>query len=135
MNNFQMAGFNNGNMMQNPNLLDNMKAFKNCNKVDASIFNKMPLINSENKVNLPQNQNNFVNFQLQQMNNNQILQQISQFNINNDMPNMKIDIIPRAEKTISIQEAQMQNQNMMKFFDSGYLPGEQMEGGFNNPNN
>ena len=135
MNNFQMAGFNNGNMMQNPNLLDNMKTFKNYNKVDASIFNKMPLINSENKVNLPQNQNNFVNFQLQQMNNNQILQQISQFNINNDMPNMKIDIIPRAEKTISIQEAQMQNQNMMKFFDSGYLPGEQMEGGFNNPNN
>ena len=135
MNNFQMAGFNNGNMMQNPNLLDNMKAFKNCNKVDASIFNKMPLINSENKVNLPQNQNNFVNFQLQQMNNNQFLQQVNQFNINNDMPNMKIDIIPRAEKTIFIQEAQMQNQNMMKFFDSGYLPGEQMEGGFNNPNN
>ena len=135
MNNCQMAGFNNGNMMQNPNLLDNMKTFKNYNKVDASILNKMPLINSENKINLPQNQNNFVNFQLQQMNNNQILQQISQFNINNDMPNMKIDIIPRAEKTISIQEAQMQNQNMMKFFDSGYLPGEQMEGGFNNPNN
>ena len=135
MNNFQMAGFNNGNMMQNPNLLDNMKTFKNYNKVDASILNKMPLINSENKINLPQNQNNFVNFQLQQMNNNQILQQISQFNINNDMPNMKIDIIPRAEKTISIQEAQMQNQNMMKFFDSGYLPGDQIDGGFNNPNN
>ena len=135
MNNFQMAGFNNGNMMQNPNLLDNMKTFKNYNKVDASILNKMPLINSENKINLPQNQNNFVNFQLQQMNNNQILQQVNQFNINNDMPNMKIDIIPRAEKTISIQEAQMQNQNMMKFFDPFYLPGEQMEGGFNNPNN
>ena len=135
MNNFQMAGFNNGNMMQNPNLLDNMKTFKNYNKVDASIFNKMPLINSENKINLPQNQNNFVNFQLQQINNNQILQQISQFNINNNMSNMKIDIIPRAEKTISIQEAQMQNQNMMKFFDCGYLPGEQIEGGFNNPNN
>ena len=135
MNNFQMAGFNNGNMMQNPNLLDNMKTFKNYNKVDASILNKMPLINSENKINLPQNQNNFVNFQLQQMNNNQILQQISQFNINNDMPNMKIDIIPRAEKTISIQEAQMQNQNMMKFFDSGYLSGDPIEGGFNNPNN
>ena len=135
MNNFQMAGFNNGNMMQNPNLLDNMKTFKNYNKVDASILNKMPLINSENKINLPQNQNNFVNFQLQQMNNNQILQQISQFNINNDMPNMKIDIIPRAEKTISIQEAQMQNQNMMKFFDPGYLSCEQIEGGFNNPNN
>ena len=135
MNNFQMAGFNNGNMMQNPNLLDNMKTFKNYNKVDASILNKMPLINSENKINLPQNQNNFVNFQLQQMNNNQILQQISQFNINNDMPNMKIDIIPRAEKTISIQEAQMQNQNMMKFFDPCYLPGDQFEGGFNNPNN
>ena len=135
MNNFQMAGFNNGNMMQNPNLLDNMKTFKNYNKVDASILNKMPLINSENKINLPQNQNNFVNFQLQQMNNNQFLQQVNQFNINNDMPNMKIDIIPRAEKTISIQEAQMQNQNMMKFFDPFYLPGEQMEGGFNNPNN
>ena len=135
MNNFQMAGFNNGNMMQNPNLLDNMKTFKNYNKVDASILNKMPLINSENKINLPQNQNNFVNFQLQQMNNNQILQQISQFNINNDIPNMKIDIIPRAEKTISIQEAQMQNQNMMKFFDPCYLPGDQFEGGFNNPNN
>ena len=135
MNNFQMAGFNNGNMMQNPNLLDNMKTFKNYNKVDASIFNKMPLINSENKVNLPQNQNNFVNFQLQQMNNNQFLQQVNQFNINNDMPNMKIDIIPRAEKTISIQEAQMQNQNMMKFFDPFYLPGDQFEGGFNNPNN
>ena len=135
MNNFQMAGFNNGNMMQNPNLLDNMKTFKNYNKVDASILNKMPLINSENKVNLPQNQNNFVNFQLQQMNNNQFLQQVNQFNINNDMPNMKIDIIPRAEKTISIQEAQMQNQNMMKFFDPGYLSCEQIEGGFNNPNN
>ena len=135
MNNFQMAGFNNGNMMQNPNLLDNMKTFKNYNKVDASILNKMPLINSENKINLPQNQNNFVNFQLQQMNNNQFLQQVNQFNINNDMPNMKIDIIPRAEKTISIQEAQMQNQNMMKFFDPCYLPGDQFEGGFNNPNN
>ena len=135
MNNFQMAGFNNGNMMQNPNLLDNMKTFKNYNKVDASILNKMPLINSENKINLPQNQNNFVNFQLQQMNNNQFLQQVNQFNNNIHMSNMKIDIIPRAEKTISIQEAQMQNQNMMKFFDSGYLPGEQMEGGFNNPNN
>ena len=135
MNNFQMAGFNNGNMMQNPNLLDNMKTFKNYNKVDASILNKMPLINSENKINLPQNQNNFVNFQLQQMNNNQFLQQVNQFNINNDMPNMKIDIIPRAEKTISIQEAQMQNQNMMKFFDPGYLSCEQIEGGFNNPNN
>ena len=135
MNNFQMAGFNNGNMMQNPNLLDNMKTFKNYNKVDASIFNKMPLINSENKINLPQNQNNFVNFQLQQMNNNQFLQQVNQFNINNDMPNMKIDIIPRAEKTISIQEAQMQNQNMMKFFEPEYLAGDQFEGGFNNPNN
>ena len=135
MNNFQMAGFNNGNMMQNPNLLDNMKTFKNYNKVDASILNKMPLINSENKINLPQNQNNFVNFQLQQMNNNQFLQQVNQFNINNDMPNMKIDIIPRAEKTISIQEAQMQNQNMMKFFDSGYLSGDPIEEGFNNPNN
>ena len=135
MNNFQMAGFNNGNMMQNPNLLDNMKTFKNYNKVDASILNKMPLINSENKINLPQNQNNFVNFQLQQMNNNQFLQQVNQFNINNDMPNMKIDIIPRAEKTISIQEAQMQNQNMMKFFEPDYLAGNQFEGGFNNPNN
>ena len=135
MNNFQMAGFNNGNMMQNPNLLDNMKTFKNYNKVDASILNKMPLINSENKINLPQNQNNFVNFQLQQMNNNQFLQQVNQFNNNIHMSNMKIDIIPRAEKTISIQEAQMQNQNMMKFFDSGYLPGDQIEGGFNNPNN
>ena len=135
MNNFQMAGFNNGNMMQNPNLLDNMKTFKNYNKVDASILNKMPLINSENKINLPQNQNNFVNFQLQQMNNNQFLQQVNQFNINNDMPNMKIDIIPRAEKTISIQEAQMQNQNMMKFFEPEYLAGDQFEGGFNNPNN
>ena len=135
MNNFQMAGFNNGNMMQNPNLLDNMKTFKNYNKVDASIFNKMPLINSENKINLPQNQNNFVNFQLQQMNNNQFLQQVNQFNINNDMPNMKIDIIPRAEKTISIQEAQIQNQNMMKFFEPEYLAGDQFEGGFNNPNN
>ena len=135
MNNFQMAGFNNGNMMQNPNLLDNMKTFKNYNKVDASILNKMPLINSENKINLPQNQNNFVNFQLQQMNNNQFLQQVNQFNNNINMSNMKIDIIPRAEKTISIQEAQMQNQNMMKFFDSGYLSGDPIEGGFNNPNN
>ena len=135
MNNFQMAGFNNGNMMQNPNLLDNMKTFKNYNKVDASILNKMPLINSENKINLPQNQNNFVNFQLQQMNNNQFLQQVNQFNNNIHMSNMKIDIIPRAEKTISIQEAQMQNQNMMKFFDPGYLSCEQIEGGFNNPNN
>ena len=135
MNNFQMAGFNNGNMMQNPNLLDNMKTFKNYNKVDASILNKMPLINSENKINLPQNQNNFVNFQLQQMNNNQFLQQVNQFNNNINMSNMKIDIIPRAEKTISIQEAQMQNQNMMKFFDPGYLSCEQIEGGFNNPNN
>ena len=135
MNNFQMAGFNNGNMMQNPNLLDNMKTFKNYNKVDASILNKMPLINSENKINLPQNQNNFVNFQLQQMNNNQFLQQVNQFNNNIHMSNMKIDIIPRAEKTISIQEAQMQNQGMMKFFDPGYLSCEQIEGGFNNPNN
>ena len=135
MNNFQMAGFNNGNMMQNPNLLDNMKTFKNYNKVDASILNKMPLINSENKINLPQNQNNFVNFQLQQMNNNQFLQQVNQFNNNIHMPNMKIDIIPRAEKTISIQEAQMQNQNMMKFFEPDYLAGNQFEGGFNNPNN
>ena len=135
MNNCQMAGFNNGNMMQNPNLLDNMKAFKNCNKVDASIFNKMPLINSENKMNIPQNQNNFVNFQLQQMNNNQFLQQVNQFNNNIHMSNMKIDIIPRAEKTISIQEAQMQNQNMMKFFEPCYLTGDQIEGGFNNPNN
>ena len=135
MNNFQMAGFNNGNMMQNPNLLDNMKTFKNYNKVDASILNKMPLINSENKINLPQNQNNFVNFQLQQMNNNQFLQQVNQFNNNINMSNMKIDIIPRAEKTISIQEAQMQNQNMMKFFEPGYISGDQIEGGFNNPNN
>ena len=135
MNNFQMAGFNNGNMMQNPNLLDNMKTFKNYNKVDASILNKMPLINSENKINLPQNQNNFVNFQLQQMNNNQFLQQVNQFNNNIHMSNMKIDIIPRAEKTISIQEAQMQNQNMMKFFKPDYLAGDQFEGGFNNPNN
>ena len=135
MNNFKMAGFNNGNMMQNPNLLDNMKTFKNYNKVDASILNKMPLINSENKINLPQNQNNFVNFQLQQMNNNQFLQQVNQFNNNIHMSNMKIDIIPRAEKTISIQEAQIQNKNMMKFFDSGYLSGDPIEGEFNNPNN
>ena len=134
MNNFQMMGFNNNNMMQNMNLMDNMKTFKNYNKVDPSIFNKIPLIISEKKINLPQN--NFVNFQQQQMNNNQFMQQVNQFNNTKKIPNMQIDILPRGTEKISIEEAQMSNLNMMKYFSSDYLAGDLIsESVFNNPNN
>ena len=127
MNNFQMEG-SNANSMQN--LFDNIKTFKNYNQVQPSDFNNMSLKLSENNIKFPQN--NFINVQQQQMNNNQFLQQVSQFNNNMNSPNMKINLdLSTIPEEVSIENAQIQNQNMMKFFSSGYLAGDQFQGGFN----
>ena len=131
MNNFQMEG-SNANSMQN--LFDNIKTFKNYNQVQPSDFNNMSLKVSENNIKFPQN--NFINVQQQQMNNNQFLQQVSQFNNNMNSPNMKINLdLSTIPEEVSIEDAQIQNQNMMKFFSPEYLAGEQFQGGFNQFNN
>ena len=122
MNNFQMEG-SNANSMQN--LFDNIKTFKNYNQVQPSDFNNMSLKVSENNIKFPQN--NFINVQQQQMNNNQFLQQVSQFNNNMNSPNMKINLdLSTIPEEVSIEDAQMQNQNMMKRFPLGYEIGEQI---------
>ena len=121
-NNFQMQG-SNANSMQN--LFDNIKTFKNYNQVQPSDFNNMSLKVSENNIKFPQN--NFINVQLQQMNNNQFLQQVNQFNNNMNSSNMKINLdLSTIPEEVSIEDAQMQNQNMMKRFPLGYEIGEQI---------
>ena len=122
MNNFQMEG-SNANSMQN--LFDNIKTFKNYNQVQPSDFNNMSLKVSENNIKFPQN--NFINVQQQQMNNNQFLQQVNQFNNNMNSSNMKINLdLSTIPEEVSIEDAQMQNQNMMKRFSLGYEIGEQI---------
>ena len=122
MNNFQMEG-SNANSMQN--LFDNIKTFKNYNQVQPSDFNNMTLKVSENNIKFPQN--NFINVQQQQMNNNQFLQQVNQFNNNMNSSNMKINLdLSTIPEEVSIEDAQMQNQNMMKRFALDYLVGEQI---------
>ena len=122
MNNFQMEG-SNANSMQN--LFDNIKTFKNYNQVQPSDFNNMTLKVSENNIKFPQN--NFINVQQQQMNNNQFLQQVNQFNNNMNSSNMKINLdLSTIPEEVSIEDAQMQNQNMMKRFSLGYEIGEQI---------
>ena len=122
MNNFQMQG-SNANSMQN--LFDNIKTFKNYNQVQPSDFNNMTLKVSENNIKFPQN--NFINVQQQQMNNNQFLQQVNQFNNNMNSSNMKINLdLSTIPEEVSIEDAQMQNQNMMKRFALDYLVGEQI---------
>ena len=122
MNNFQMQG-SNANSMQN--LFDNIKTFKNYNQVQPSDFNNMSLKVSENNIKFPQN--NFINVQQQQMNNNQFLQQVNQFNNNMNSSNMKINLdLSTIPEEVSIEDAQMQNQNMMKRFSLGYEIGEQI---------
>ena len=122
MNNFQMQG-SNANSMQN--LFDNIKTFKNYNQVQPSDFNNMSLKVSENNIKFPQN--NFINVQQQQMNNNQFLQQVNQFNNNMNSSNMKINLdLSTIPEEVSIEDAQMQNQNMMKRFPLGYEIGGQI---------
>ena len=55
------------------------------------------------------------------------MDQINQFN-NNNLPNMKISLNQSSfPKEVSVEEAQNQNQNMMKFFECDYLSGDLMK--------
>ena len=124
MNNFNMMG-NANNMMKNQNLADNMNLFQNFSKVLPSTFNNMHLNVSKDNINFPQN--NFINLQQQMQNNDQFMQQAVQFNNNNNLPNMKIDLnMSKLIQEISIPQAQMQNQGMMKYFSGDYLAGDQI---------
>ena len=124
MNNFNMMG-NANNMMKNQNLADNMNLFQNFSKVLPSMFNNMHLNVSKDNINFPQN--NFINLQQQMQNNDQFMQQAVQFNNNNNLPNMKIDLnLSKLIQEISIPQAQMQNQGMMKYFSGDYLAGDQI---------
>ena len=122
--NINMNNNNNAFMMNTHNLFENMNTTKNFSPVQPSSFQNMQLVQSNNNINTKTFSNNIINIQQQSIANNPFMEQINQFN-NNNLPNMKINLNPSLfPEEISVEKAQNQNQNMMKFFEFDYLSGD-----------
>ena len=126
-NNMNINMNNNNFMMNTQNLFENTNVNKNFSPVQPSSFQNMQLVHSNNNINPKTFSNNLINVQQQPIDNNSFMDQINQFN-NNNLPNMKISLNQSSfPKEVSVEEAQNQNQNMMKFFECDYLSGDLMK--------
>ena len=124
-----MLGNSNNLIYLNNNSSEMMKNMMNTmnqssSPVDSTLFNKITLgindnINNKNFI------NNMINIQ-NPLANNQFMMQISNFNKTSDSNNQINLNNFSANKEININEAQIQNKNMIKYFDDGYMSASQL---------